>query len=377
MGSIGGSHHDPQLAAAVSSNEAADMITLDYSKLLGSPTERREALGQLDHAFQTYGFIYLANHSISQALFDEAFEWISSPSCPRFFDLESSTKNLIARPLSSALEDHTGYAEYGVGHISQLVFEDKEVETHQAASPDHKETLEIGNPHEGPSSGTNRWLPEDIFPGFRKFYEVWWNACTEVEKSLRQALCAILDIEPDSLCRKQTLNFGHVSFLHYPAMVLQPQSGGEARRLNAHTDYGVLTLVFQDAVGGLEVHDGHVFRPVIPKPGTIVVNLGDMLERQSNGRWKSALHQVVAPRKETMQEGFVTAKAVLDRYSIAYTGAVDPEEIIETLPGCEVPGRWKPSMADWDREKPVTSYEWLQKRVAAEYFQGSEGSNEG
>lgn len=77
MGSVGRDHHDPQLATALSSNEAADMATLDCSKLKGSPSERSAALGQLDEALQTYGFIYLANHGVSQALFDEAFSWIS------------------------------------------------------------------------------------------------------------------------------------------------------------------------------------------------------------------------------------------------------------------------------------------------------------
>ncbi|PYI27980.1 Clavaminate synthase-like protein [Aspergillus indologenus CBS 114.80] len=368
MGSIGSSHHDPQLAASASSNEAADMITLDCSKLWGSAAERREALEQLDHALQTYGFIYLANHGMPEEVYDNALKWSK-----RFFHLDAATKNLIPRPASDALEDHLGYAEYGVGHISQLVFDEAAVEAHRIASPDHKETLEVGNP----ADPKNRWLPEPRFPGFRAFYARFWDACNAVEAALRRALCDILAIETDTLCRMQSQRFGHVSFLHYPQMVLQSASatatapaGQEARRLNAHTDYGGLTLVFQDHVGGLEVHDGAVFRPVAPKPGTIVVNVGDMLERQSNGRWKSALHQVVGPREETLGARSDKGKLVFDRYSIAYTGAVDPEVMIETLPGCDVPGKWRPSMADWDQEKPVTSYEWLTKRVAAEYHQG-------
>ncbi|RAH43811.1 Clavaminate synthase-like protein [Aspergillus brunneoviolaceus CBS 621.78] len=390
MGSIGSSHHDPQLAASASSNEAADMITLDCSKLHGSAAERGEALRQLDHALQTYGFIYLANHGMPAEVYDHALEWITRPNpkkltnrlhSKRFFALDAATKNLIPRPASDALEDHLGYAEYGVGHISQLVFDEAAVEAHRRASPDHKETLEVGNP----ADPKNRWLPESVLPGFRAFYARFWAACNEVEAALRRALCDILAIEPDRLCRMQSQRFGHISFLHYPQMVLQSAAattaaGQAPRRLNAHTDYGGLTLVFQDHVGGLEVHDGAVFRPVAPKPGTIVVNVGDMLERQSNGRWKSALHQVVGPREETLGLGEPAAaaaaarsdagKLVFDRYSIAYTGAVDPEVMIETLPGCDVPGKWRPSMADWDQEKPVTSYEWLTKRVAAEYHQG-------
>ena len=122
-------------------------------------------------------------------------------------------------------------------------------------------------------------------------------------------------------------------------------------------------------VGGLEVHDGEVFRPVIPKPGTVIINVGDMLERQSNGRWKSALHQVAAPREsmEAKKLGTeVNGETVVDRYSIIFFGTPDPESIVGTLPGCEQKGKWKPNMiGEWGEE--MTVGEWIQKRLAAEY----------
>jgi isopenicillin N synthase-like dioxygenase len=62
-----------------SSDVAADMTVLDYGKLIGTPKERKAALKQLDESFQTYGFIYLGNHSIPQTMVDEAFEWVQSP----------------------------------------------------------------------------------------------------------------------------------------------------------------------------------------------------------------------------------------------------------------------------------------------------------
>ncbi len=48
-------------------------------------------------------------------------------------------------------------------------------------------------------------------------------------------------------------------------------------------------MLFQAQIGGLEVHDGEYYKPIVPKPGTIILNVGDMLERQTNGRWKSFL----------------------------------------------------------------------------------------
>ncbi|KJZ74148.1 hypothetical protein HIM_06379 [Hirsutella minnesotensis 3608] len=103
------------------------------------------------------------------------------------------------------------------------------------------------------------------------------------------------------------------------------------RRLNAHTDNAGQTMVFQDSVGGLEVHDGHGFTPVVPRRGTVVLNVGDMLERQTNGRWKSAVHRVAAPPEGMLRQG----SSVVDRYSVVYFGWPDPDVVIGTLPGCE------------------------------------------
>ena len=153
-------------------------------------------------------------------------------------------------------------------------------------------------------------------------------------------------------------------------MPVAPLKNRDLRRLNAHTDFGQLTLLFQDMVGGLEVHDGQVFRPVVPKPGTVIINVGDMLERQTNGRWKSALHQVAAPL-ESMQARKMGGRTdgdetVVDRYAIVFFGTPDPESLVETLPGCEKQGQWKPNMiGEWDDK--ITAGRWIQKRVALEY----------
>jgi len=157
-----------------------------------------------------------------------------------------------------------------------------------------------------------------------------------------------------------------MSWAFYSSIEIVPLKNHQFRRLHAQSDFGGLTLLFQDMVGGLEVHDGEVFWPVVPKHGTVVVNVADMLERQTNGRWKSALHQVVAPREAMMQECFSPDDAVVDRYSIIYFGIPDLDAVIDTLPGCEKRGKWDPNMkGEWGDD--ITSGEWLQKRLAFEY----------
>lgn len=78
-GPVGSRHHDLQAMSTASSNEAADMTTVDYSKLFGSPAEQKETLKKLDHGLQTYGFVYVENHGIPTEIIEDAFSYISSP----------------------------------------------------------------------------------------------------------------------------------------------------------------------------------------------------------------------------------------------------------------------------------------------------------
>lgn len=275
-----------------------------------------------------------------------------------------------AHPSSGDLDDHRGFTQDGQAHVSQLVFDHDEVQELRKTSPERKETLEMGNPYpsSGPDVPPNRWVPEDEFPGHQAFVQRWWDACTELNHALLRTCSEALKLpSEDYLAQRQTRNVCHMSWAFYPQMPVGPLQDQSLRRLNAHTDFGQLTLLFQDNVGGLEIHDGQIFRPVIPRPGTVVINVGDLLERQTNGRWKSALHQVVAPRElmgAPRDKG--SAGSVVDRYSIIYFGTPDPDSVVDSLPGYEKMGKWKPNIGSDGKEK-LTAAQWIQKRLEFEY----------
>jgi isopenicillin N synthase-like dioxygenase len=261
---------------------------------------------------------------------------------------------------------HRGYAPRGVGRTTQLLFDADEIEKAQKASAEIKETFELGN---GANSELvpNNWVPEADLPGFRAFHERWWIECKNQAESLLKCLGEALKLEDkDLLCKLESQNDAHMSLMHYPEISVEPLHSGKQKRLNAHSDYGCLTMLFQGQVGGLEVHDGEAYKPLVPKHGTIILNVGDMLERQTNGRWKSSLHRVVAPREIMMQEGYDPKGTVVDKFSIVYFSQPNADVIIDTLPGCQEPGKWKPNMiGDWDEK--ITSYDWLHKRYTAEF----------
>lgn len=156
-------------------------------------------------------------------------------------------------------------------------------------------------------------------------------------------------------------------------MATQHLHSGKLARVPAHSDFGTLTLLFQDDIGGLEIADlgsanteksaefekNGSFRPVKPVPGTVVVNVGYLLMRWSNGRWKNTIHRVKGPPSIPMREVSTDSDnpratrsdvghlegVTPERYSIPFFAAPDPETMIEALPGCwseDVPKRWKP-----------------------------------
>ncbi|KAF7554594.1 hypothetical protein G7Z17_g2804 [Cylindrodendrum hubeiense] len=347
------------------------MPIIDFAALNGDWKQREEARNQLDMGFQTYGFVYLENHSVPQRMVDDAFVWAR-----RLFSLPLDVKLQAKHPAKNTPENHRGYIADSIEHDTQPIFDGNEIQKPRATFLERKETFEMGNPFPESEAGLNIWIPEERLPGFRAFQELWWTECIKLQQSLLRVFGDVLGLQDeDLLCRQQSRNDAHVSLIHYPSMSLAPLHSHQQRPPNAHTDIGGLTLLFQDEVGGLEIHDDSVFKPVIPKRGTVVLNVGEMLERQTNGRWKSALHQFTAPREAMMQEGFKPDCDVVDRFSIVYFGQPDPKVLINALPGCEIDGKWMPNLGDFWSDA-VSSYNWLDGRLKAEFYVSKDTTEE-
>jgi isopenicillin N synthase-like dioxygenase len=176
--------------------------------------------------------------------------------------------------------------------------------------PDWKEVFDYGAERaagEAParhSDGVNQWPGGrgEEAAAFQRILLRHHASCTRVAHALLRALCTSLGLAPDALTPAFGRDSSFVRLNRYaacpepadPDAPLFPDRGHLG--VHHHTDAGALTLVYQDAVEGLQVHHGGRWHTLDTVPGAFAVNLGDMLQVWSNDRYRSPLHRVIVHR---------------------------------------------------------------------------------
>ncbi len=292
---------------------------IDMSPFLeGSDEGRHQVAQEIHKAAHEVGFIYLKNFGISDDLLEAAFKVAHS--------LFTSDEKLKV-PFN--VDFNHGYGKM-------------QGEALDPSKPaDLKETFTSRNLANLPS-GPELW-PN---PQFEAFMRVFYKRVRQISSDVMSAFALALDLAPDFFEDKHTGLTQTMRLLHYPPVeaVSEGQLGA-----GAHSDYGTLTVLFQDSAGGLEVQnlEGD-WIPAPPIPGTVVINTGDLIARWSNDFFKSTPHRVV-PSPAAQKNG---------RQSIAFFSDPDPEVIIETFPSCvsaENPAKYG----------PITAGEHVQQRILA------------
>ncbi|OMP87626.1 1-aminocyclopropane-1-carboxylate oxidase-like protein 5 [Diplodia seriata] len=133
----------------------------------------------------------------------------------------------------------------------------------------------------------------------------------------------------------------------------------EHSRIHAHTDFGLCTILFQDATGGLEVDPFHTntFLPATPLPGTCVINVADLLQRWSNDRLRSTRHRVVSPPNPS------SSPMLPARYSTAFFVHPSADTMVAPIVMDGEAGGEKEKA----RYEPVNAGEWRTGITAANY----------
>lgn len=318
-----------------------DLPVIDLSGL-GSEAGDAAIAKALDAAFGTVGFAYFAGTPVTPEQQAEIFA-----ASRAFHALPDEAKRAV-----SMNEFHRGYmapntsviATSSVAKVTKPNFSESFMFMHEVPPGDPRHGL--------PLQGPTPW-PEGL-PEFREAVLTYQAAMEVFCRRLLRPMALALNLPPDALLPffEQPTTF--LRLLHYPPQA--PDSPDDAFGSAPHTDYGFLTVLAQDSLGGLEVRraDG-VWLKATPIPGTFVVNVGDMLSRWTNGRWQSTPHRV-------------KNLSGRDRYSCPYFFDMDMDATVECLPSCtgpDNPPRFPPvRYGDYLLERLNKNYAYRQKPSA-------------
>ncbi|KAF3770380.1 thymine dioxygenase [Cryphonectria parasitica EP155] len=331
-------------------DEQGLMIPLiDFSKFLeGTPAQRKETADAILRGFQTAGFIYLSNLPITPSLRKHVFDTSAN-----FFQQLTLDEKLALGWTTP--EANRGYSAPGREKNTQLT-DVNEVAKLKEGSPDIKESFEIGR--EADPEFTNQWPDEAALPqvaGFRDIMVDFHERCRRIHVEVMRAIAVGIGLEDEGYFDSFVDGGDNtLRLLHYPAVKSEVfrVNPGQART-GAHSDYGSITLLFQDSAGGLQVQSpSGQFVDATPIEDTCVVNAGDLLARWSNDTIKSTIHRVVEPPRKADEHPA--------RYSIAYFCNPNFDSQIEAIPGTYA--------GEADRKyEGVNTGEYLVKRLAATY----------
>ncbi|THY93316.1 Clavaminate synthase-like protein [Aureobasidium pullulans] len=330
----------------------ADNLTIpliDFSAFQTTdPTIREATAKAILSGFQTAGFIYIRNHGIDKAAVEEAFKYSAD-----FFKRPVSQKEQLAWTTPEA---NRGYVRQGREKTTDVV-DPSEIEKQRALEgADLKESLEIGR--EGVAGLENQWPDRFDEDGkvFREKMLSFFEVCKDLHVQVMQAIAVGLGIDEHWFDKFCNAGDNTLRLLHYPTVSSKVFAENKnSVRAGAHTDYGSITLLFQDARGGLQVLSPMgTYVNATPIADTIVVNAGDLLARWSNDTIKSTKHRVVEPPVKEDAD-FHPA-----RYSMAYFCNPNFDRFIDAIPGTFDEAKQK-------KYQGVNSGDYLVQRLTATY----------
>lgn len=293
----------------------------------GDPAARDAVVAAVDDAASTVGFMQIVGHGIpaetEQGLIDAVDGFFTRP----------MPEKLGCRPASTAT--NRGYSPPRSERLS-----------HSLGVYSPADLFEAFNIGVDAADLPGLDLPADMYApniwparpaGFAVGVTAWFTAAGRLAETMTQVFALALGLPTAYFQPFQDHSLDVLRMNNYlvpdDVVLAEGQIG-----MGAHTDYGIVTILWADAVPGLQIlaADGR-WHDVVPAPGALLVNLGDLLARWTNDRWISTMHRVVPPRD--------IGGRLVRRRSAAYFHDGNVDAVIACIPGCataENPPRYAP-----------------------------------
>lgn len=292
---------------------ATTIAMIDLAGSFDDAEELDRVAGEMHRALRETGFFYVIGHGVPPDVIDRQFALTRA-----LFDLDLDAKFALSSERSSCQRGYEG--------LGRQVLD-------EGSAADFKESFmlgrELGPTHPWvlaglPAQGSNLW---PHLPGFREQMEDWMDEMARLGCHLMACLARSVDLPADwfapGLAEPQTA----VRLLRYPP---QPRvAPGNLLGAGAHSDWGSITILAQDQLGGLEVRgrDGG-WIAATPLEGSFVINIGQMMERFSGGLYEANLHRVRNNHASAARHSVATFFELEPLYRMA---------IAPTCPGGDMP----------------------------------------
>ncbi|KAL1594485.1 hypothetical protein SLS60_010245 [Paraconiothyrium brasiliense] len=284
---------------------------IDLSPFLDASStseDRAQVARSINHACTDFGFFYLTGHGIQQARLEEVISLAR-----QFFALPLEEKNKIKRHDAGGLEGGDGARGYqGMGENVTQGKKDMHEAIDLYRQWDHGLAAEgTGGPGTRSTlQGSNLWPeePKELKSTYLEYIDQLQTVGTALVRAMGQALdlpspdpktkANPMTEDSEIFVRNTAQSFWVMRLIGYPKLAAPISLDADITSLSCgeHTDYGCVTLLLADpTLGALQVllKDGKTWLNADPIPGAFVVNIGDMIERWTNGLWKSTKHRVI------------------------------------------------------------------------------------
>ncbi|WP_309234455.1 2OG-Fe(II) oxygenase family protein [Nocardia sp. XZ_19_385] len=293
-----------------------------------TPDGRAAIARAIGAACATSGFFVIVGHGVTPELIDRMYA-----TTREFFELPGAEKDRVLAT------DGTGGLRYQAGSAAKSIGHDTPVDLCEIfscnvlgdRSPEFRAQF---------ADDTLPWTRANLWPrspaAFRRTWSEYTDAMAGLAAHLMELFALALGLDREFFADKIDQHISTIVANYYYPPTTTPLPG--QLRKGAHTDWGSLTILYQDDIGGLQVRHGENWRDVPFVPDSFVINIGDMMAFWTGGRWVSTMHRVCNP-----PHGTANARVSIPFFHLPnYDARIEPlfgSTEQESGPGT-TPGQW-------------------------------------